>query len=82
MSEDAVKGVLITSGTFTEAARRFALGKRLELIDGVELGRLERRVGTGGDSGAQDVSPSPPNDVRPRVRVRKPTTDGSAGPAN
>ncbi|TMB94458.1 MAG: restriction endonuclease [Chloroflexi bacterium] len=39
-AEDAVKGVLITSGTFTAAARRFAEGKRLELIDGREFGAL------------------------------------------
>ena len=36
-AEDAVKGILITSGTFTRDARRFAEGKRLELIDGRDL---------------------------------------------
>ena len=39
-AEDAVKGVLITSGTFTAAARRFAEGKRLELIAGRDFGAL------------------------------------------
>jgi Restriction endonuclease len=39
-AEDAVKGVLITSGSFTTAARRFAEGKRLELIDGRDLEML------------------------------------------
>jgi restriction endonuclease Mrr len=44
VSEDAVKGILITSGTFTAAARRFAAGKRLELIDGSDLSRFENRA--------------------------------------
>lgn len=33
-AEHAVKGILITRQSFTEAARRFAQGKNLELIDG------------------------------------------------
>lgn len=40
-SEDAAKAVLITSSAFTGAARRFADGKRLELVDGDDLRRLE-----------------------------------------
>lgn len=43
-AEDAVKGVLIASGAFTESAKRFAEGKRLELIDGDDLGRLEAQI--------------------------------------
>jgi restriction system protein len=39
-AEDAVKGILITSSTFTEGAKRFAEGKRLELIDGRDLESL------------------------------------------
>lgn len=41
ISEDALKGVLMTSGSFTPAAERFAQGKRLELIGGEELAQLE-----------------------------------------
>lgn len=36
-SLDADRGILITSGTFTSEALRFASGKRLELIDGERL---------------------------------------------
>ncbi len=43
-AEDAVKGVLITSGTFTEAAKRFAEGKRLELIDGRDLATITAQL--------------------------------------
>ncbi|MDP2659102.1 MAG: restriction endonuclease [Dehalococcoidia bacterium] len=39
-SERAVKGILITSSNFTEAARRFAQGKNLELIDGDQSQQL------------------------------------------
>ena len=45
-AEDAVKGILITSGTFTDGARRFAEGKRLELIDGRELESLTAQSDT------------------------------------
>jgi HJR/Mrr/RecB family endonuclease len=40
VSEDANKGILITSSYFTKSAVEFAQGKRLELIDGEQLDRL------------------------------------------
>lgn len=43
----ASKGVLVTSATFTAQARRFAEGKPLELIDGVQLQGLLEGLGTG-----------------------------------
>lgn len=43
LSEGANKGVVITTAQFTVAARRFVLGKPLELIDGDVLAELERR---------------------------------------
>ena len=39
-SENANKGILITSSTFTKEAEEFARGKPLELIDGEQLERL------------------------------------------
>lgn len=39
-SENANKGILITSSTFTEAAQNFARGKNIELIDGTQLEQL------------------------------------------
>lgn len=39
-SERANKGILITTGTFTNTAIRFAAGKQLELIDGKKLSQL------------------------------------------
>lgn len=43
MSEGANKGIVITTGSFTSAARKFAEGKQLELIDGDELTRLKQK---------------------------------------
>ena len=39
-SERANKGILITNSSFTEATRKFAKGKPIELIDGEELSSL------------------------------------------
>lgn len=39
-AENANKGILITSSTFTKGAEEFAQGKPLELIDGEQLERL------------------------------------------
>jgi len=51
-AEDAVKGILITSGSFTAAARRFAEGKRIDLIDGRDLAVLEAKLaGSKGEGG-------------------------------
>lgn len=38
--EGAARGVLVTSGNFTEQARRFALGKAIDLVDGAQLASL------------------------------------------
>ena len=47
VSSDAIKGVLMTTSTFTPQAKRFARGKRLELIDGAAFqGLMERFTGT------------------------------------
>jgi restriction endonuclease Mrr len=40
ISEGANKGILITTGKFTNAAYKFSEGKPIELIDGEELSRL------------------------------------------
>jgi hypothetical protein len=42
-SERANKGILITTGSFTPAAVRFADGKQLELIDGAGLAKLMKQ---------------------------------------
>ncbi len=39
-AEHAAGGIIITSGTFTRDAGRFADGKSLELVDGIQLARL------------------------------------------
>lgn len=44
-AERANKGILITSGTFTNSATEFAHGKNLELIDGSLLNSLMREHG-------------------------------------
>jgi hypothetical protein len=49
-SRNANKGILITNSTFTKAARDFANGKQLELIDGVKLSKLLSRYKIGGIS--------------------------------
>jgi hypothetical protein len=43
ISEGANKGILITTGSFTKAAARFAEGKPIELINGVTLRGLLRK---------------------------------------
>lgn len=44
-SEGARGGVLVTSGAFTRAARTFAQGKPLELLDGKALFALIQSAG-------------------------------------
>jgi restriction system protein len=44
-SENAMKGVLVTTSTFTSGAREFADGKPLEPVDGYELNNLMGRYG-------------------------------------
>jgi restriction system protein len=41
-------GFVITSGGFTEEARRFAAGQRIQLVDGYELKVIARVVEEGG----------------------------------
>ena len=40
VSEEANKGILITSSQFTQSAIEFAKEKRIELIDGEQLDKL------------------------------------------
>lgn len=47
-NERATGAVLVTGGVYTEEARSFAAGRRLELIDGAGLTRLVDDVRTGG----------------------------------
>ncbi|MCH8878050.1 MAG: restriction endonuclease [Chloroflexi bacterium] len=42
LAEGANKGILVTTGSFTRSAERFAKGKPIELIDGRKLRALER----------------------------------------
>lgn len=56
--EIASSGSLVTNGTFTEAARQFANGKAIELIDGVELERLLSRSSPSPDPAAGTSVPS------------------------
>jgi len=49
VSEDANKGILITSSRFTRSALGFAKDKRLELIDGTDLERIVHMFGAGRD---------------------------------
>jgi len=43
-AEGATRGILVTSGTFTNEARSFKVGKPLTLVDGLALGILVREV--------------------------------------
>jgi hypothetical protein len=52
--ETANKGILITTSSFTAAAKRFAAGKPLELIDGLRLAQLLGTVGGGLDIPQQE----------------------------
>ena len=45
MSENANKGVLITTSNFTDQAREFAKGKNIELINGKELNQIAKEYG-------------------------------------
>lgn len=47
MSESANKGILITTGTITKSAQKFAEGKPLELINGQELNKLLQKFKPG-----------------------------------
>jgi hypothetical protein len=40
VSENALKGILVTTSSFTKQAQEFSRGKNLELIDGVGLSKL------------------------------------------
>jgi hypothetical protein len=43
-AEGATRGILVTSGTFTNEAKSFKVGKPLTLVDGLALGILVREV--------------------------------------
>ncbi|WPB57368.1 restriction endonuclease [Xylophilus sp. GOD-11R] len=46
-AEGAAGGFVVTSGTFTRDAGRFAMGRNIELIDGTSLQRLMQQAKTG-----------------------------------
>ena len=56
-AEHAAGGIVITSGTFTRDADRFADGKSLELVDGTQLARLIADVQGGAGSSPVSISP-------------------------
>jgi len=65
MSKGANKGILVTSGNFTEDAIRFATGKPLELIDGAGFARLCKQYGLIlGESRSCKISAVPPGMLR------------------
>jgi restriction system protein len=45
-AERAVGGYVVTSGTFTKDARKFAVGRNIELMDGEALDVLLKTAGT------------------------------------
>ena len=77
MSENAAKAILVTCGSFTGGARRFAEGKPLALVDGPELWELVRSVKTASPS-------SEPDDdelrAKPEATESTPSPDSSAEP--
>ena len=56
-SESATRGILVTCGSFTPAARSFAEGKPLDLVDGPQLWELVRSVQTASPPSVPDNSP-------------------------
>lgn len=62
--ENAQGAVVVTSGTFTPEARAFAVGKRLDLIDGRELAKLVDEVKR---LEALDPASTKPDQVRAKV---------------
>jgi restriction system protein len=63
-------GIIVTSGLFTQEARRFAAGKPIDLVDGPQLAALIRTVQT-----APATAPAIP------TRPRSTPTQGPAAPA-
>jgi len=59
-AERAARGIVVTSGTFTEEAERFAEGKPITLIEGDHLERLIRAVQT--DSPDRPATVEPPTE--------------------
>lgn len=59
MSEKAAKAILVTCGSFTGEARRFAEGKPVELLDGADLWELVREVRA---RKQVEETPSPPTE--------------------
>ncbi len=54
-AENAAKGIIVTSGDFTQEALHFAVGKNLELIDGNQLVKLVKAMQ--GGKGASNAAP-------------------------
>lgn len=65
VSEKAARAILVTSGSFTQEAQRFAVAKPLELVDGKTLWELVRDVST---------SQSAPS-VKASATASEPTTE-------
>ena len=58
--QQASAGIVITSGSFSEEARRFAAAGPIQLVDGLLLGRLLKRGATAPTGPALPPLPSPP----------------------
>lgn len=63
-AEGANRGILVTSGTFTNEAKSFKVGKPLTLVDGPALANLVREVRT---------RPPPAGNQEPRTTNQEPT---------
>jgi len=77
--EGAVRGVLVAPGGFTRAAREFAQGKPLELVDAEGLLELKRQTSAPDQVDLVPAAPACPICAKPMERVaRKGTAAGSA----
>ncbi len=84
MRKGAARGILVTTSTFSDAARQEARGMPLELIDGHQLGRM--LAGAPPTASAPPVSrptPQPPRSTEKAAtpRVQPPATPLKATPA-
>ena len=62
-ADGASRGILVTSGRFTNDARSFAAGKPLDLVDGPTLAQLVRNVQVSESPGM--AAPPVPSDTEP-----------------
>ncbi len=66
-AEHAAGGIVITSGTFTRDAGRFADGKLLELVDGAQLARLIANIQSAPGKTDVSVAPTPAYPQKPNA---------------